>query len=64
MTQNEALIYETLLQFHREVFLPDFERLLDEMFERRIKPRFDEINGHFDANPHEARQAGEQGCGP
>lgn len=37
-----------LTQFHREVFQPDMQRMLDAA-EGRINLRFDEVNGHLDA---------------
>ena len=45
-------VWSTLLRFHREVFLPDFERIMGEALARlesRMNAGFDRIDGHFDA---------------
>ena len=47
-----AVLTTALAQFHREIILPDMYRLVEDLFERRIKPRFDEIDGHFDTIYH------------
>lgn len=44
-----AVLTTALAQFHREVIVPDMHRVFEGLFERLIKPRFDEIDGHFDA---------------
>lgn len=41
-----AVLKTALTQFHREVFLPDFQRIVDEAFagrERRMQANFDAI---------------------
>jgi len=43
-----AVLTTALAQFHREIILPDIESVV----ERLITPRFDEMNGHFDAIYH------------
>jgi len=37
-----------LTSFHREVMLPDMQRMVDAA-EARLNARFDDVNGHFDA---------------
>ena len=44
-------VWSTLLRFHREVFLPDFERILRDVrtgLESRMNAGFERIDGHFD----------------
>ena len=53
---THALLLSELERFHREVFLPDFERVV----ERLITPRFDEMRGHFDAIDHRLDKLGER----
>ena len=43
-----AVLTTALAQFHREIILPDMHRVFEDLFERRIKPRFDEIDARFD----------------
>jgi len=43
---DELLV--VLTRFHREVLLPDLQRL-ETRLDERIDARFDEFNGHFDA---------------
>jgi len=45
---DQSVTLATLAKFHREVILPDIERVV----ERLTKPRFDQIDGHFDAIFH------------
>ncbi len=47
-----AVLTTALAQFHREIVLPDMHRVFEDLFERRMKPRFDEIDGHFDVIYH------------
>lgn len=44
-----AVLTTALAQFHRDVIVPDMHRVFESLFERRIKPRFDQIDGHLDA---------------
>ena len=37
-----------LAQFHREIVVPDMHRTFEALFERLVKPRFDEMDGRFD----------------
>ena len=43
-----AVLTTALAQFHREIVLPDIEGVV----ERLTKPRFDQIDGHFDTIYH------------
>jgi predicted nucleic acid-binding Zn-ribbon protein len=47
-----AVLTTALARFHRDVIRPDTERVFEALFERLIKPRFDEIDGRFDAIYH------------
>jgi chromosome segregation ATPase len=38
-----------LARFHREVVLPDIERVVADRVAALVNPRFDAIDGHFDA---------------
>ncbi len=45
-------VWSTLLRFHREVFLPDFERIMGEAlarWESQMHAEFQRIDSHFDA---------------
>ena len=49
---DDPITLATLTQFHREVLLPDVERIVDKRIgdlERRLAVRFDDINRHFDS---------------
>jgi len=49
---DDPITLATLTQFHREVLLPDVERIVDKRvgdLEHRLEVRFDDINHHFDA---------------
>lgn len=46
---THAILESELARFYREVIRPDMERVLEDVFKRRIKPRFDTIDGHCDA---------------
>ena len=47
-----AVLTTALAQFHRDVIVPDMHRVFEGLFERLIKPRFDEMDGHFDRIYH------------
>jgi chromosome segregation ATPase len=49
---DQPITLAMLAQFHRDVLLPDMHRVFEVQFERLVKPRFDEIDGHFDAIYH------------
>ena len=40
-------LFPTLMRFHREIVLPDIERVVGAL-EHRMNARFDEMNGRFD----------------
>jgi chromosome segregation ATPase len=46
---DQPLTFAVLARFHREVILPDVERIVGALFEQRINPRLDAIDAHFDA---------------
>jgi hypothetical protein len=49
---DDPVTLATLTQFHREVVLPDIERIVDKRIgdlDHRLEVRFDDINRHFDA---------------
>ncbi len=37
-----------LTRFHREIVLPDIERVVERVVEDRTRSRFDDIDRHFD----------------
>ncbi len=41
-------LVQTLTRFHRDVVLPDIERVVGAL-EERVNARFDSVVGHFDA---------------
>ena len=41
-------LFPVLLRFHREVVVPDIQRIVGDL-ESRMDSRFDEFNGRFDA---------------
>ncbi|HEV8659996.1 MAG TPA: hypothetical protein VGS96_15430 [Thermoanaerobaculia bacterium] len=45
---DQPLTLNDLVQFHRQVFLPDFERIVDSRL-APINLRFDDVFAHFDA---------------
>lgn len=47
MSEDELI--RPLTRFHREVFVPDLERIIDERFEQRLTPFIRETNANFDA---------------
>ena len=44
---EQPLTFETLVRFHREVVIPDIERIVQPRFDE-IDRRFDEAFSHFD----------------
>jgi hypothetical protein len=46
---GEPLTFEMLLQFHREIVLPDIARLIDARLHARLVPFEREVHSHFDA---------------
>ena len=48
---SEELV-SVLARFHREVVLPDIERVVAERVAGLVNPRFDAIDGHFDSVYH------------
>ena len=46
---DEPITLAVLAKFHREVIVPDMHRTFETLFERLVKPRFDEMDGRFDA---------------
>ena len=46
-TVTVSTLTTTLANFHREVILPDIERVVGES-EARINKRFDDVDAHFD----------------
>jgi chromosome segregation ATPase len=51
MSDQQSLA-AVLAKFHREVILPDVERVVDALLDRRVMPRFDAIDRHFDGIYH------------
>ena len=49
---THALLMSELERYYREVMRPDMHRVVEDLFERRIKPPFDEIDRRFDAIDH------------
>jgi chromosome segregation ATPase len=49
---DQPVTLAVLAQFHREVILPDVERMVDALLDRRVQPRFDAIDQHLDALYH------------
>jgi len=49
---DQPLTLGDLAEFHRKVILPDMHRTFESLFERLVKPRFDQIDGRFDAVFH------------
>ena len=47
-----AVLKTALAQCHREIMLPDMNRVVEDLFERRIKPRLDQIDRQFDVIIH------------
>jgi hypothetical protein len=45
---DQPLTLAVLAQFHRDVILPDVERVVGAV-ESRMNARFDDVCGHFDA---------------
>ena len=48
---SEELV-SVLARFHREVVLPDIERVVADRVAGLVNPRFDAIDGHFDSIYH------------
>jgi hypothetical protein len=48
---DQPLTLAVLAQFHREVILPDVERVVGAL-EARMNARFHDVYGHFDAVYH------------
>jgi hypothetical protein len=64
---RDGEIWDVLLRFHREVFLPDFERLMDESlgagirsFREEMEAGFAEIERRFDRIEGRAEERGPQ----
>jgi predicted nucleic acid-binding Zn-ribbon protein len=49
---DQPITLAVLAQFHRDVVVPDMHRTFENLFERLVRPRFDEIDGRFDAVFH------------
>jgi len=45
---GQPVTFAVLARFHREVILPDVERVVGALFEQRLLPRLDAIDAHFD----------------
>ena len=45
---DEPVTLSVLAQFHRDVILPDMQRVVGEL-RSEMNARFDDVNGHFDA---------------
>jgi hypothetical protein len=46
---DQPVTLAVLARFHRDVILPDLERVVGALFEQRFVPRLDAIDAHFDA---------------